>query len=103
AAGADLATFEWFDRPPADRVTAAIELLTRLGAVERGRLTHVGKNMERLALPPRIARVFMEGLGAIEVCRACAWLAEPTRLGSSPATSSDVLTVLDRWRDMPAH
>ena len=64
-------------------------------------------------LPPRIARIFLQGFGAVEGCRACAWLAEPTssfakasedrRLTAAPATTSDLLTVLDRWRDMPAN
>jgi ATP-dependent helicase HrpB len=103
ATGAPLETFEWFDRPSSDRLDAALDLLTRLGAVADGRLTDIGTQMDRIAQPPRIARIFMAGLGAIEVCRACAWLAEPTRLSSAPATASDLLTVLDRWREMPPH
>jgi ATP-dependent helicase HrpB len=103
AAGARLEGFEWFDAPSPDRIVSALELLTRLGALEDGRLTHVGRSMDRIGQPPRIARIFMAGDGAIEVCRACAWLAEPTRVPSAAATTSDVLTVLDRWRDMPPH
>ena len=113
AAGGGLQDFEWFDRPSPDRISSALELLTQLGAVKDGHLTHVGKNMQRVPLPPRIARIFMEGMGAVEVCRACAWLAEPTpsfakasegrRLTAAPATTSDLLTVLDRWRDMPGN
>ena len=80
AAGGRLHDFEWFERPSPDRISAALELLTQLGAVETGRITHVGEKMQRVALPPRIARIFLEGFGAVEVCRACAWLAEPTRL-----------------------
>jgi ATP-dependent helicase HrpB len=102
-AGGRLQDFEWFDRPSPDRMAAALELLTELGAVEAGRLTDVGEKMQRVSLPPRIARIFLEGVGAVEVCRACAWLAEPTRLTAAPATTSDLLTVLDRWRDMPAN
>ena len=102
AAGGGLQDFEWFDRPSPDRISSALELLTELGAVKDGRLTHVGKNMQRVPLPPRIARIFMEGPGAVDVCRVCAWLAEPTRLTAAPATTSDLLTVLDRWREMPA-
>jgi ATP-dependent helicase HrpB len=102
ATGAPIDGFEWFAPPAYARIAAALDLLTRLGAIEDGRLTHVGISMNRIALPPRIARVFMEGYGAIEVCRACAWLAAPTRVSSSHATSSDLLTVLDRWRDMPS-
>jgi ATP-dependent helicase HrpB len=103
AAGADLESFEWFDRPAADRITAAMTLLTQLGALDGGRLTQTGQAMERVSLPPRIARIFMHGAGAVAVSRACAWLAEPTRVPSSASTTSDVLTVLDRWSDMPRH
>ena len=104
AAGAQLDGFEWFDPPEPVRLVSAMELLTRLGAVEHGRITHMGRQMSRLALPPRIARIFMQSFGAVEGCAACAWLAEPTRLGgNAAATTSDVLTVIDRWREMPAH
>ena len=103
AADAVLDTFEWFDPPVDERLAAAIELLTRLGAIEKGHVTKLGRDMERLALPPRIARIFISGWGAIEMCRACAWLSEPTRLAGSATTSSDVLTALDRWREMPPH
>jgi ATP-dependent helicase HrpB len=103
AAAADLDSFEWFDRPAPERLASAIDLLTRLGAVAGGRITHVGQNLQRLPLPPRLGRIFMESFGAIEGCQACAWLAEPTRLsGPGAATTSDLLTALDRWREMPA-
>ena len=102
AAAADLDSFEWFDRPATDRLVSAIDLLTRLGAVEHGRITSVGRNMQHLPLPPRLARIFLESFGAIEACAACAWLAEPARLsGPTSATTSDLLTVIDRWQDMP--
>jgi ATP-dependent helicase HrpB len=103
AAGASLDGFEWYDAPDDDRIAAALDLLTRLGALEHGRLGHVGKLLNDVGLPPRIARILLEGFGATEVCRACAWLGEPTRITSPAATSSDILTVLDRWHDMPAH
>ena len=96
SSGAPLESFEWFDRPSADRVQSALALLTRLGALEDGRITRVGQYITKVALPPRIARIFLDGAGAAEICRACAWLTEPTRLIASAATSSDLLTVLDR-------
>jgi ATP-dependent helicase HrpB len=102
AAAADLDSFEWFDRPAPDRFASAIDLLTRLGAVENGRITPLGRDMQHLPLPPRLARIFLESFGAIEACAACAWLAEPTRLGGpAAATTSDLLTVIDRWQEMP--
>ncbi|HEX4914402.1 MAG TPA: ATP-dependent helicase C-terminal domain-containing protein [Vicinamibacterales bacterium] len=101
AAGAPLADFEWFDRPAADRVDAAIELLTRLGAVAGGRITPTGKLMDGFGLPPRLARILVEGRGALEIVQACAWLAQPTQLPAAAATPSDILTAIDRWRELP--
>ena len=104
AAGADLDTFDWFDGPAPDRLASAIDLLTRLGAFRDGRVTEIGRQMQRLPLPPRLARIAIEGGGAFEVCAACAWLSEPTRLdGRAAASSSDLLAVIDRWGQMPAH
>jgi ATP-dependent helicase HrpB len=101
AAGSQLDDFEWFDRPAADRVDAAIELLTRLGAVAGGRITRTGKMMDSFGLPPRLARILVEGRGAVEIVRACAWLAQPTPLPFAAATPSDILTALDHWPEMP--
>ena len=102
--GADPRTFEWFDPPSRDRIESALDLLQRLGAVEDGRVTDIGRQMQRLALPPRLGRVFIESRGSFEGSAACAWLNEPTRLPEgAAATTSDVLTVVDRWRDMPPH
>ena len=102
--GAQPGTFEWFERPAAERVESAINLLTRLGAVEAGAVTELGRQMQRLPLPPRLARVLIEARGSFEACAACAWLSEPTRLApAGGATSSDVLNVLDQWNRMPAH
>lgn len=103
AAGADLKTFEWFDAPSAERLAAAVQLLTRLGAVAGGRATELGRNMQRLPLAPRLARVLIDAGGSFEGSAACAWLSEPTRLEPGAATSSDVLTALDRWAQMPRH
>ena len=104
AAGAQLDTFEWFDPPSTDRVNGAMELLNRLGAARDGKATDLGRSMQRLPLPPRLARVLIESRGSFEGRAACAWLSEPVRSrDSAVATSSDVLTVIDRWREMPAH
>ncbi len=101
--GADPHTFEWFDPPARDRLDAALQLLTRLGAVHDGRVSDLGRAMQRMPLPPRLARVLIEAKGSFEGCVACAWLSEPSRLDAAAATSSDVLTVIDRWSRMPPH
>ena len=64
--GGDPATFEWFEAPAADRVVAALELLERLGAVERRRLTARGRQMQRIPLSPRLAAILLAANGARE-------------------------------------
>ena len=102
--GADPHAFDWFDPPSPDRVNASLDLLCRLGAVKNRRVTDLGRTMQRLPLPPRLARVLIEARGSFEGRWACAWLSEPTRLREhEPATTSDVLTAIDRWHEMPSH
>ncbi len=102
--GATPDAFEWFDRPSADRLSAAADLLARLGAASDGQVTDLGRRMQRVPLAPRLARVLIEARGSWEGCAVCAWLAEPTRLEPrTAATSSDLLAVLDQWPRMPAH
>lgn len=104
AGGADLERFEWFDRPTPDRVAAAVELLMRLGAVDGGRITDLGRLMQRLPLPARLARIVVEARGAAGACQACAWIAEPSQRGVvGTATTSDLLPVLDSWRSASFH
>ena len=113
--GGDPRTFEWFERPPEQRIEAALELLERLGAIEGGRaprspapaapagaepasetlaglgrdarpprVTPLGKQMRRLPLHPRLARVLIDaGEPAV---RVCALLSEDVRnIGSGDA------------------
>lgn len=102
--GASPDTFEWFDRPPADRIAAAMTLLERIRAVADGKITPAARILQRLPLHPRLGRVLIESLGSFEGAATCAWLAEPTRIeGSAAATSSDLLPILDRWPQMPLH
>ena len=75
--GAEPDSFEWFDRPSPDRMTAAMSLLQQLGAADGGRLTDVGRQMQRLPLSPRLARVLLAAHGSFEGCAACARLSEP--------------------------
>ena len=104
AAGTDLATFEWFDPPSRDRLASAVELLTRLGAVEAGRITAIGRQMQRLPLPPRLARIVIAAGGSFEGCAAATLLSEPVRFDEArPATTCDLLPMLDRWLGLPPH
>lgn len=100
--GASPETFGWFDPPGADALQAALGLLTRLGAIDGSRLTALGRQMHRLALPPRIARIVLSGGGDRRVIRAAAMLSERYRLPAATAnTPSDLLSALDRWTEAP--
>ncbi len=78
--GGDAQTFEWYERPPDDRIGAAIELLRRLGALE-GRMA---ERLRGIPLHPRLARVLLDaGENAV---RVCALLSEDVRnIGSGDA------------------
>jgi ATP-dependent helicase HrpB len=102
--GGDPRTLEWFERPPADALDAAVSLLERLGLMARGKLTAVGEQALRLPLHPRLARMVVAGGGSQLMARACALLAERHLLPPHAATtSSDLLSALDRWDALPAH
>lgn len=102
--GASPATFEWFDRPSDSRIEAAMALLQRLGAVEQDQITPLGRQMQRLPLHPRLARVLIAAGGSFEGTAACAWLSEPSRFdGPRTATACDLLPIIDHWERMPHH
>ncbi|MCU0241068.1 MAG: ATP-dependent helicase HrpB, partial [Vicinamibacteria bacterium] len=95
-------SFAWFEAPPADAVQAALALLTRLGALESGRLTRLGARLNRFPLHPRLARVLVAAEGAPRAAAACAILSEKIpRWDATHATDSDVLALVDRLREMP--
>jgi ATP-dependent RNA helicase HrpB len=52
---------KWLDAPPRPALLGAEQLLFRLGAIdEAGRLTKEGREMQRFALPPRLAKLLVE-------------------------------------------
>jgi ATP-dependent helicase HrpB len=82
--GGDPRAFEWYERPPEHRIEKAVELLRRIGAVERKRLTQIGEKLRRIPLHPRLARVLLDGGHA--ATRVCALLSEDVRnIGSGDA------------------
>jgi ATP-dependent helicase HrpB len=103
--GGDPATFAFFEAPPAAAVDRALVLLARLGAIDGGRaLTPLGRDLARLPLHPRLARILVAANGAPAAARACALLSErhvvPPRHG---ATACDLLSAVDDERALPAH
>ena len=101
--GGDPRTFEWFEAPPRDAIDAALALLERLGLVAAdGRLTAVGEQVRRIPLHPRLARMLVAAGGARHMARACALLSERHLLPPrTAATTSDLLSAIDRWSEMP--
>jgi ATP-dependent RNA helicase HrpB len=68
------------------------------------RLTPIGEQVRRIPLHPRLARMLVEAGGAREIAQACALLSERHFLQPRTAsTSSDLLSAIDDWRNVPAH
>jgi len=102
--GGDPLAFEWFDTPEVERVTAALALLTQLGAVRNGRVTPLGARMKRLPVHPRLSRMLLESNGAAEVALAAALLSERHVLPRHPETTvSDLLSAVDDRNAIPPH
>ena len=108
--GGDPRTLEWFEAPPADAIGAALALLVRLGLVdartpgEAPRLTAIGEQVRRVPLHPRLARMLVAAGGSRRMAQACALLSERHFLAPRTAsTASDLLSGLDRWREVPPH
>ena len=95
---------EWFDPPRVEAIDAASALLERLQAVKSGKLTEIGRQMRRLPLHPRLARMLVAAGGAPEMAQACALLSERHFVAARPAsTTSDLLSEVDAWASVPPH
>jgi ATP-dependent helicase HrpB len=100
--GGHLASFDWYDPPPPERLQQAMALLALLGAVDAGRVTPLGRSLRRFPLHPRLARVLVSAGGGSRAAAACAILAERSfALPGSHATDSDVLTRVDQLDRAP--
>ena len=57
---ADPRSFGWYEAPPADALDAAERLLKQLGALDdAGKLTPMGKRMQKMPVHPRLARLLI--------------------------------------------
>jgi ATP-dependent RNA helicase HrpB len=102
--GGNPSSFEWFESPRDEAIQAAIALLERLEAVRGGRLTPIGRTMQSIALHPRLARILLAGSGSRIVAQACAIVSERLFLPPrSAATTSDLLSAIDGWNNLPIH
>jgi ATP-dependent helicase HrpB len=57
----DLANFGWYETPPAEALAHGQELLRQLGALASGQPTQLGKQMAKLPIHPRLARMLIAG------------------------------------------
>jgi ATP-dependent RNA helicase HrpB len=97
-------TLEWFDPPRVEAIDAASALLERLQAVKSGKLTEVGRQMQRLPLHPRLARMLVAAGGAAQMAQACALLSERHFVAPrSASTTCDLLSAVDAWASVPPH
>ena len=103
AAGHAPARFRWFEAPVEGRVTAGLELLARLGAVEGTRLTALGRQLSKLPLHPRLACVLLAAAAAWEAAAACAVLSEGSATPPSAAATCDLLPHIDQWAQEEPH
>jgi ATP-dependent helicase HrpB len=90
--GANPRTFEWFEAPRPDLLDAALVLLQRLGAVDAaGHLTPSGRQLQRVPLHPRLARLLVAAGGVPEAASAVALLSDRRRQpASATATACDL-------------
>lgn len=113
-AGTGIAALRWYEAPPEPAVRAADELLVRLGAVEGGAITLLGRRMLRFPVHPRLARIVCEAEGrgvAPEACAIAALLgAHELRLArrgrdqtARVSSPSDLIDDLDALLDARRH
>jgi len=106
---------DWFEAPPGASMTAAEALLTRLGALEGGALTPIGRRMADLPLHPRLARLAVAGedLGIAPLALRAAALLESGNLSARQGldrtpvktghgADSDLLLRLDQFEEAEA-
>jgi len=111
----DPAGLAWFEAPPETSMGAAEALLARLGALESGALTPLGRRMADLPLHPRLARLAVAGadLGIPQLALRAAALLEsgsltarqgldraPVKTGHG--ADSDLLLRLDQFEEAGA-
>jgi ATP-dependent helicase HrpB len=96
--------FSWFEQPPPDRLDAAFELLERLGATDAGRVTELGRQMQRVPLNPRLSAILLAANGSRAAAVGCALLSERHYQPQQRATTtSDLLSAVERESELPPH
>lgn len=71
----DVASLPWLEAPPAEKLAAAENLLRALGALVDGQISSMGRQMARLPMHPRLARLVVEGQRTGNLLQAALWAA----------------------------
>lgn len=104
ANGADPMTFDWFEKPAAHRLEAAVNLLERLGAIHDRRITPRGRELQSLPLHPRLGTLFLEDGKSGRAATAAALLSEggwSRVLDGRVSSASDLLVLIARAEGQP--
>ncbi|MGK2856762.1 MAG: ATP-dependent RNA helicase [Thermoanaerobaculia bacterium] len=101
--GDDPREFDWFEKPASARIESSLRLLGRLGAIEGGKLTPVGRLLQRLPMHPRLGRILVDAGASREAAEGCVILSEGARWAthSDASTDSDLQSLVDRFSSAP--
>lgn len=104
----NLEDFPWFEKPRTEGLRQGMMLLEQLGAVNEGEATELGREMVRLPVHPRLARLLIEGarLGHAEIAAwGAALLAERdpfVREKFDPQAKPSITAESDVWERITA-
>lgn len=97
-------SMDWFERPANGSLESAVELLERLHAAACGRLTEIGRQLQRFPLHPRLGRILVAGGAAWEAAVVCAVMSERSFVPERAATTTcDLLAAVDGFDTLPPH
>ena len=102
---ADPTTLAFLDPPPRPALVEAKNLLVSLGAIDgEGRITDEGRQLRRLPLPPRLARMVVDAaaIGAAERAATIAAVLSERGLGGTDVDLGHRLDMLQRDRSRRA-
>lgn len=90
----DLAAFPFIDPPDRRNVTDGIKLLEELGALDKGKLTPMGRQLAQLPVDPRLARMVVEAgrqdcVAEVMVVAAALSIQDPRERPSDKQQSAD--------------
>lgn len=100
---AGVSSMSWLTPPPEFSVNMAVSLLTGLGALDGGSITHLGKKLSSFPCHPRIARMLSCADTRFRKALACdmaALLEERDPLGNDPSAGVDMALRVSTLRRM---